>query len=380
MGRDSVRDVLCSLADMGAVGAGAINLISLEPIRSRLGEAWPRERDQVWDHVESLLRRRFEFDDVVLRLDEVTVLVHQPDKPKLSAQARCVRACADLMKRFIGEASPSQVQIRVVQAIQADDIVAAPVPDSQVAAMLLAARSDLGQGERCGATSVSTRLGRELTANLQLQPLWNLLPRPHVIGHYARSTIDDAEIGRPLSAAERARLQPGELADIDLAVLRQSLAIRASSPELAGGLIVPVSYRTLANSSTRYQVLQAVEQLGEADRLSFGWEIVDLEDGMPQGRLMEIVALVRRRCRGVMCRMNLSLANAEKVHAAGAALTIAPPDVPYGEAGLAKLESLSHAVAQASRALLMHGVPPDMLPMASYIGATHCTVQSRADA
>jgi hypothetical protein len=351
---------------------GWANLISLEPIAERLGDRWERKREDIWLHVDNFLKRHFRADDLIVRLDEFNFLVAQPGKETLAAQAACVRASAELMKFFLGETCTSSVRIKVVDAVDEEGVVAAPVPVERVKSMLLAQTPGLGRPARVKSTPVLTRLGRNISMTVALQPLWNLQPAPRLIGHYANVKLCDGDTGEAISPAERSRLQPGELSDVDVATLQTAMEMRRASPKLAGGLIVPVSYLTLANTSTRFQMLQAVQQLLPSDRKTFGWEIVDLESGIPAGRLSELVGIARRYCRGVMCQ--LGLPHAEKVHAAGATLTLPPSEVPCTELAMFRHEAAFLVALKSVRAVLLHDMSPDLLPVAGAVGVSHCTL------
>lgn len=371
---NALEEVLAILA-MNSIPAGVANLISLAPIKSRLGERWLRKREQVWAHVEAFLNRQLRTEDMVVRLDDLNLLVVQPGRDPLAAQITCVRASSELMKFFIGDASTQSVDVRIVERVDESGVVTRAIEPDRLKAMVLATGPDLSGPARESALPLLTRLGRKLEVRVALDPLWSLAGGPRVIGHYSRVGLSDADTGEPLSVEARRRLQSGDLVEVDICVLQGSLALRAASPSLFGSLILPVSYSTLANSSTRYQLMQVVQRLAPAERRSFGWEIVGLETGVPAGRLSELVGMARAQTRGVICQLEPSLANAEKVRAAGATLSIAPPDqIPFTERGLVRLGSHSALVFQAVKAVMAHEVPQGLLPLASSAGVTHCTL------
>jgi hypothetical protein len=283
------------------------------------------------------------------------------------------------MRFFVGEEETAAASVKVVDAVEDGHVYTTPLPRGQVQAMLLAGAAETGRPARVRSTPVLTRLGRSVSVTVSLEPLLVLRPAPRTVGHQVRVTLSDGADGCALTAAERSELQPSELADIDVAVLTNALAARAASPKLMGSLIVPVSHRALSNSSSRYYILQEVQRLTASARNSFGWEIVDLEGGVPAGRLAEIVAIAKSHCRGVICRLDISAATAAKVGAAGATLSIPPPELPYLELALSRLERRIEVALRSIRALMLHDIPADLLPVAALIGATHCTVLPRGD-
>ena len=125
---------------------------------------------------------------MILRLDDQTVLIFQPGMTAIVAQSKCVRAASDLMRFFLGEASPASVQVKIVDTIEADRVTCTPLDTQRLETMLRAAAPELGKVERRKSVPVLTRLGRELMVNLSLEPLWGLQPSPRLIGHYARAS------------------------------------------------------------------------------------------------------------------------------------------------------------------------------------------------
>ena len=369
---DLVDDVLALLAARGV--DASTNLICLSPIKERLAARWPQKREQVWTHVEAFLKRQLRSEDMVIRIDELNVLVVQPGREPLSAQTTCVRASAELMRFFIGECTPRSVQVRIVDGVDEGGLIARDIDGARLESMLLASGPDISGPVRSRSFPLLTRLGRSLSVELDLKPMWMLKGGARVIGHYAEAKLLD-EDGRQLHPEHCERLQPGDLAEVDITVLRDALALRAASPKLFGGLIIPLAYPTLANSSTRYQLLQAVQALPAAEKRSFGWEITGLQTGIPSSRLSELVGMANAQSRGVICRMEPTLTNAEKIRAAGATLSITPSDhEPFSELALFRLESQLSAAAHLVKAVLAHGVPQHLLPVAGFAGVTHCVV------
>jgi hypothetical protein len=162
------------------------------------------------------------------------------------------------------------------------------------------------------------------------------------------------------------------MAGLDLKVLNAAFAKRQQSPHATAPMVAPVSQTTLTNSTLRYALFQAVAQLTPAERQSFIWEIVDLEPGAPQGRLVELVTMARPLCRGVICNTTLTRANAEKLKQAGATVSVSPAS----EVTEASLLALGPALSTALRsipAVMLHSVPAQLLAVAAFVGATHCT-------
>jgi hypothetical protein len=192
------------------------------------------------------------------------------------------------------------------------------------------------------------------------------------VGYAVESQAIDKATGRPLTRGERLNLLSSDMTGIDLKVLRAAFVKRQQLPHAAAPMVAPVSQTTLTNSTLRYALFQAVAQLTPVERQSFIWEIIDLEPGAPQGRIVELVAMARPLCRGVICNTTLTRANAEKLKQAGATLSVSPTST-ITEASLLALGPALSTALRLIPAVLVHGVPARLLPVAAFVGATHCT-------
>ena len=368
------------LLSSGAVDLEHVSVICLEPIRQRLGPRWERKRETIWTHVLAFMKRFFGPADLILQLDSLNVLIAQPEISPAAGRSRAVQAAAELMTFFLGDASASTVDVRLVASVDDGGVACAKMTAQQLEPLLLAAGADVAGPARSGAFPVLTPLGRKLRVRVDLRRVWSLKGSPRLVGYYGHTTVIDAAAGEALDERGRAALLPSELCALDVELLREALQLRAAAPSLFGGLVLPVSYITIANSQTRYELLKAVRELPASSRRSFAWEIVDLDAGIPSGKLAEVVAMIRNHCRGVICRLPLTPENAEKAAAAGATLSVGPPELDYTEHQLLKQEKKVAAVVQRSRVLNLHGIPQPLAPVAGFIGVTHCTFEAKREA
>ncbi len=370
----TVAGALKTLTSSGPIEGRNLNVISLDAIRSNLGDRWPSKRDQVWGQVEKFLRHEFRAEDLVLRLDELNVLIVQPGRPRIAAQTRCVRAANDLIRFFLGDSVQAGASVRMVEAIVGDEVVCAPLPRSQLDTALLA-QDPAPRTPVCGSkTPILTPLGRNLSLELALRPVLALQHGAKVVGYCARAALRDATNGCAIGQDERGQLQSSDLAAMDVQTLDIAFRRRSALPQPNATLIVPLSYAALAHSSTRYSVLQAVHRLSADERQGLIVEIVDLEAGAPASRIAELAAIARPHCRGVICRMALNVDNAEKLKSAGATLSVVPPRSDLSETALLKREGALAAVLKITPTVMCHALPADLASVAAFIGVTHCTL------
>jgi hypothetical protein len=386
-------DVAAQLERIGIqdlVQRGSVQLIGLEPIRAQLGERWPKKCEHVWRHFESVLLRQLPPHDLVVRIDDFHFLIAQTQERGASAQAICLRLAADLMRFFLGSASDSDIDVKQVTAAEADRLTCEALNPAHIRAALAsesaAPRSapapETGApagGRKRKSFAALTRLGRDLRLDLSLEPMWDLQNGLRTVGHFARTVLYDGQAGPEMPAHRRAELQPSDFLDLDLATLTEAISLRTSSPRSAGGLLVPVSYKVVSNSNSRYALLHAVQAFGPEAQNSFAWELVDLEPGIPPDRLAEIVALIRPHCRGVVCRIMPSRNAPDQLRRAGTTGSVAPEGgQPFTELALRRLAAPLTAIRRKIPAMLLHEVPQDLVAEAIRAGASHCTLPETA--
>jgi len=371
----TTKTTLQGLAAAGSLESQNLNMISLEAIRASFGAKWPAKRDIVWNQVERFLRHQFRGDDLVMRLDEVTALIAQPSCSRIAAQTRCAQVGHDLIQFFLGAEASGDVSVHTVEEVNDEGVFGRPLPASQMRAALMS--RDPAAWARHATEPIPrwVRLGRDLEVVAALAPLLALHAAQPDVGYTVETQTIDKSTGKPLTRDERLTLLSNDMSGLDLKILRAALATRLKLPQTTVPLVTPVSHTTLTNSKLRYELFQAVAQLTPIQRQSLIWEIVDLEPGAPQGRLVDLVAMVRPMCRGVICNMPLTRATAEKLKQAGATISVSvTPNVT--EAALLALGPSLSTVLRTIPAVIVHGVPAQLLPVTASLGVTHCTATS----
>ncbi len=372
----TVASALQALQAAGPIADQNLNLISLDLIKTNLGDRWPSKQEQVWNQVEKFLNHQFRPEDLILRLDDVSVLIAQPGRPHLAAQFLCVRAANELMRFFLGEASRGSVVVKTVTELDGAEVTCAPIPRRQLDAALLPRDSPNWAPLSAGNMPILTRQSRALSMEVSLAPVLALQGGASSIGYAVRNVLTDAVSDHVLSREERAHLQPADLADADLKVLAAAFERRRELANPAATLIVPIAFTTLAHSSSRYASLQQIHHLSAEDRHGLILEILDFEPGAPAGRIAELCAIARPHCRGLICRMDISVSSAEKLKAAGATLSVQRDLTNASEHTFLKQEQAVAAVLKIIPTIMFHDVPAELLPVAACIRVTHCTVAS----
>jgi hypothetical protein len=81
------RGVLERLAGSDRLERGAVYVISVEAIRDRSGDRWPKKRDDVWGYLGRKLNEYLSYQDVHQRMNETDVLVAMTTEDGVAAQA-----------------------------------------------------------------------------------------------------------------------------------------------------------------------------------------------------------------------------------------------------------------------------------------------------
>jgi hypothetical protein len=281
------------------------------------------------------------------------------------------------MQFFLGAEAVGDAGVQTVEQVSDDGVIGRLLPAPQMRAALMGRDPSVWARETVGPLPRLVRQGRDLEVVAELAPLLALHAAKADVGYAVETQAIDKSTGRPLTRAERLNLLSSDMTGLDLKVLRAAFAKRQQLPHPAAPVVAPVSQTTLTNSTLRYALFHAVAQLTPAERQSFIWEIVDLEPGAPPGRVVDLVAMARPLCRGVMCNTTLTRANAEKLKQAGATLSVSlTPNV--SESSLLALAPALSTALRMIPAVMVHGVPARLLPVAAFVGATHCTATPSA--
>ncbi|MGZ8363950.1 MAG: hypothetical protein ACXW3D_08530 [Caulobacteraceae bacterium] len=95
--------VLESAQASGLVEQGLVNIISIEAIRDRLGDRWPKRREDIWGYAGRTCQKHLGQTAIVRRLDETDMLVVGAGDAAM-AQAGCLKALEETLNFFLGVA------------------------------------------------------------------------------------------------------------------------------------------------------------------------------------------------------------------------------------------------------------------------------------
>lgn len=302
--------------DPELIESGRVNLIGLDLIRERLGERWPRRRDQVWAHADKVLDRYLEPSDSGRRVSEVEYALAFASLPPAVARGRCLRILDEILSHFLGEVGGDQLTLNTVVSIARGEIRCQPVQPEEVRALLseprptslpASARDDDADAAGTAWSSaawptrpVRLRSGQDLRLCVWTEPLHHVR-RPDSVGLRFARDVTDAR-GRSLSASEREALTPLDAAELDLATLEQVREGMIDWGARAGLFVAPLSFSAAANAPARMRLRHLLDEVDEIDRERLILEVETVPSDVPSSRIVETVGLLQRFVRGVVVR------------------------------------------------------------------------------
>lgn len=366
------------LGESGAVQAGSVNLINLDAIRRQLADRWPAKRARVWEHVERDLARRLSAQDHFFRLDEASYLVAMPASPKFMAQACCLAILQDVLKYFIGESRMPDVLVRLVSSVDDGQVTSEAVDPQAIieAAARAASATTLEEAPpaplwkpplagRTHSASFMTEARRKALVMMGVEGVWNL--RRGLVTSFVLERV----INPPLSHA-------ADITRGDCAVMAYAADLLEEHRTQGGRLTlhVPVTYAAVQARQSREKVLSVLAPVRDLLRGTILFEICDLDAGVPPSRLIEVVALLKPFCMGVLARVRptrAALAAVQSCGLQGIVLDATGINREGQELG-AVLKAFGDAAIKGAPNVLVHNLAHEgLIGIAGRAGLTHAS-------
>lgn len=375
--------VLERLADSELLARGAVNLISVEAIRERSGERWPRRRDDVWTYVERKLDEHLSPQDLRQRVGDTDFLIALTADEGMAAQAISLRILEEVLLHFLGEALPGDLRIQSVSRIAGDELTAEAVDPRAVrsarASDVLAVRRgavDPALERQRNPVILASASGHRLRIEFAVERVVSL---KHDITAALRiePTVRVEGADRILRVSAFDKLPDADLYAIDDATISFSRLYAPSAPASQTPLIVPLSFRTLGARKGRS--LLASQDAVDHERVK-AWvmiELVGVVRGTPPGRLVEVSGLIKSVTRGVMTRLHPgrdAVAPVRDCRLQG--LTLDLEDLPPGADPTTVLREVAGQARGLSPSLIAQGLTePKLRAAALEAGFTHAAMR-----
>lgn len=384
----SGRSLLQRLAATDLVERGCVTLISVEAIRERMGDRWFRRRDDVWAYVERKLDEHLAHQDIRQRVNETDFLIAMTLEEGVAVQAVSLKVLEEVLLHFLGAADPVDLRIRAVGRIDGDEITGADLDPTRIAVarQKLAETGgtspyrtavDAEQERRRNPVSFVAAGGRRLRIDFALEHVVSLRHRV-TAALRVQPTVSHEATGEIIPSRTFGQLLDDDIAVIDAASLAFAALFIPTDTRSQPPLILPSSFRTLGARKGRNALINLDGVPAPQLKKSLIVELVDIDRGTPQGRLVEVAGLVGGLVRAVFARVQPVKAAMAPVQGARlAGLTLDGADLVGRDSRIANQILAVGAQARGlSPTLMVQGLPSEgFFHVAQVAGFTHAGVR-----
>ena len=377
------------LAGTDLVERGCVTIISVEAIRKRSGERWPRKRDAVWAYLGKKFDEHLAYQDIRHRIGETDFLLAITSEEGVAAQAVSLKILEEALLFFLGVADSHDMKVRAVSAINGEELACSeidparvtahkPAPPEEVIAVSAYAAVDPAEERRRNPISFVTASGQNLRIDFSFEEAVSL--RHKVIAALRiEPTVTHIASGRTIPARAFSKLSDDDIAFIDRAALDYAALFAGAEAGPHPPLILPLCFRTLSTRKGRQTLIGAEGLPPHRVKASVMVELIDVDRGTPEARLLEVTGLVGQLCKGVLARLHPGRDAVSPVRGARLqGLTVAAADLGGTDSQVAS--HMLNIAAQArgrSPALMIHGLPSEgYLDVAEVAGFTHASLKA----
>ena len=370
------------LAVTDLVEAGALNVISLAAVRAKLGERWERKKEDVWAYVERCMAKYLAPQDVFRRLDDTDFLIAVLSDNGVAAQSMSLHILDEALVFLLGGCTSADMVMHTVRGIRNGEIDTVEVDVHAV---------KLGQSGYVNVQAppsaapirppampvvhVVSSSGRELRISHLPEQVISLRHNL-VAGVRPEPTVVEVASGERIPRCQFAQLADSDLAKLDQTTMDVGLIAAKHIQSDRPGIILPRSGQPLNTARARANLLGVIAP--EVFRKRFLIEITNIDPGTPNGRLIEVVSLLRAHTTGVLARVPPQKAALEPL--IGGRLMGVTLDLSDSEGSEANLMSLIRAFSDraAGMAPSLHvlGLPSKALFEAAHkLGISHASAK-----
>jgi len=373
------------LAATDLIERGCVVVISVDAIRDRAADRWPRRRDDVWTYVERKLNEHLSYHDVHQRVTETDFLVAMTSEDAAAAQAICMRILEEVLVHFVGEANKSDVKIRAVGAVRDGELCCTDLDPYRIEAVSkqtpVSYQQDVDpeEAKRRNPVSFVVASGQQVRIDFSLEPIVSL--RHQVTAAVrVRPSVSYAGTGTSIPSRLFAKLADEDIAYIDRATQDYGALFLAKESASRPALILPASFRTLASRKGRAGLATLKDVTPQQMKRGAIIEFIDVDRGTPQGRLAEVTGLVGQLSRAVMVRLQPArdaLATVRGTRIQGLTIDMAELELPEAQL-IALMKAMALQMRGQAPTLMAQGLPARThLTAAWEAGFTHAGVRTK---
>ncbi len=324
LARDDAVEIIERLRETHADTMGRAYLIHLDQLASRLGAKWASKRDLVHQHLKASFERKFPEPNWCIQIDDdsflAVILTLGEHKGALSA----AELWYSTGQFFVGDVSATTPPLYEAVAEDVDRMRLVPIDlktyfdraearPLRPTALPLPAGAEDPEGRTAVAPGMAIASRRPALGGVLISAGgWNLrvasavepvfeMKKLAMIGHRLEPVILESATNASLDARALAKLDWGDREQIDLANIEQGVKLlQMRTPEQRRMLmVVPAAFSTFASARTRARLTSVVGIAAREMGLKILFEIRHL-NGVPLGRISEIVALLKPHCMTTM--------------------------------------------------------------------------------
>jgi hypothetical protein len=233
------------------------------------------------------------------------------------------------------------------------------------------------------ALSLQTADGRDLRVSFAVDPVMDLKAWA-MAGHRIESRLVERTTGEELTVPGRRSLLSRDFESIDLAALERGLS-RVEGVEAFDRprLIIQLSFISLSNGRARAAILERAREMQHLLHHAAICELVDVEAGVPVGRLSDVTSLVRTFFRSVWVQVAPGRVAVDTACAGKASgLTIRAEDLGEEPAHIAEgMRSFMTLMKKRNLLVTVTSLPStDLMIDAMVAGFTHATLRAKRPA
>jgi len=297
----------------GPAAASRVHLIDFAGLRTRFSDRWERSQAKVHAIVTECIQRHLAEVDVYNQFGDTSYLLVFARLSVQEAQLKCLLIVREMARRLVGSDEAAREIDILGTVLRADgQLEFRKLPQSEVLPHEQKHRPAAKKPDFLLASPVLHHLGRSVdweSIQFVFRPLLAL--RGMVVSTFIclpvrRTDANNFVSGYDVLPDPADPLQVGDLDLLTAAKVAFEAESMAKAGSLQGLLSLPVHFETLANQHGRSLYLKyCAEYLKpHAGRLIF--ELVNLPDGVPQSRLVDLTTLLRPTARAVIARFPLT--------------------------------------------------------------------------
>jgi len=308
---------LLAFASPALLATECVDVIGLDAFRQHAGARWPRIREAIYAHMESLLRAKLGPTDVFVRVGDDAYLVAMPSTDREDVHVACLRIAFDLSSAFLDNFDASQLHVSNAQYGGDGILVLNRVPVQQIADLverenlLPSLRRVRAPEQELVLEHASPRLIGSTVANSagdaaapeltesepayehEFLPVWD-------VANQAVTTY----VCRPKQVATDDQTQflaPKQRLQANLSCLKAGVAQIARSINLSQKFLLAISfpYPLLQASAGRMEILSACRALSSEYRDYLVFVVKEIPAGVAQTTLNNLLNTIRPFARSV---------------------------------------------------------------------------------